>query len=97
MEDVTKRFNRPHDTLNLRRANALHGLPMGENGEEGFYAQTGRVLGSGCAGPAHEVTDILVSDDGLGPSGFYTRVTVWSDEILLAECPLHNLEGVIYV
>ena len=91
-DDVNARFNRPPESLNLRRASQLSGIPVGENGEEGLYARVGVKFGV----EGTVVTDILVSDDGLGPTGFYTRVTVWADEILLGEFPLHNLEGVIY-
>ncbi len=104
-ENVMRRFNRPHDTLNLRRASEITGVPMGCDGEDGVIVCVGYVLRDRFASPQkyavapgnRVVTDILVSDDGLGPNGFYTRITVWADENLLAEYPLHNLEGVTYV
>ena len=42
------------------------------------------------------VTEILISNDGMGPTGFYSRASVWRGDELIAECPVHNLEMVRY-
>lgn len=77
----------------FREATAIHGLPMGQNGEEGLYARVGGTFGA----EGDVVSSIRVCADGNGISGHYDRVTVWAGEKMLMEAPLHNLEAVLYV
>jgi hypothetical protein len=48
----------------------------------------------GFSGPT--ITDIRVSRDGAGPTGFYDRVTVWDGEKLLFETALWQAGYVEY-
>ncbi len=76
-----------------REAKAAIGMPVGVNGDEGFYAEVSKTFGA----TGIKIGSIKVALDGHGPTGYYDRVTVWSTKAsLLWEGPLHGLEGVIY-
>ena len=56
------------------------------NTNDGFYARVG----------ANHVTEITITNDGRGNAGLYSRAMVWSDDKLVSEHPVHNLESVYY-
>lgn len=80
-----------------REAKSVFGCPVGECGEDYFYASVGAHF------PRHDhtapvVERITITDDLPGMYGNMERVRVFgSGEVLLWEGPLHNLEGVHYV
>ena len=84
-------------THNCRLAKSVTGVPCGPTGEDGFYANVGQNF------PYHDksapiIGKITITDDLPGIHCNLERVRVIStDDVLLWEGPLHNLEGVRYV
>lgn len=68
------------------------GIPVGIEGDEGFYAHVGVQFEQ----TGREVTRITVTEDLPGLHCSMERVRVWAGDSLLWEGPLHSLEGVTY-
>jgi hypothetical protein len=81
----------------MRNAISATGCPVGEYGEDYFFAKVGLNFPYyDKSGPI--VESITVTNDLDGPNCDMDRVRVFGAEnTLLWEGPLHNLEGVSYV
>ena len=81
----------------MRNAKSVTGCPVGEHGEDHFFAKVGLHFPYyDKSGPIVDM--ITVANDLEGPNYDMDRVRVWGPEaLLLWEGPLHNLEGVSYV
>jgi len=83
----------------VREAEAIHGMPIGETGEDGTFYRVGnkylRPVGNTYA-PAGTVTRITVTADLPGLHCNLERVRVFDGETMIFEAPLHSLEGVTY-
>lgn len=82
----------------MRDAISVTGLPVGENGDEGFFARVGGTwrMGGWRNNEASKVTRITVTEDLPGLHCNMERVRVYVGETVVWEGPLHNLEGVAY-
>lgn len=82
-------------TINVKNAAWIEGLPD----QEGLsrFIQVGGQFYLKASLESVTVTAITIQADLAGPNCFLRRACVWAGDDLIAEFPVHNLQGVGYI